>query len=167
MNRAKTRKINPWLRISQYLFWGLLLIFIIISFIDPSSAASPGAGATSFNDLMLVLQGVVGGIIGLLAVFMVIAGGIVYATSQGNSGQMGLGKEIIVSAIGGLLLFMFALWFLGSNLGGGIISKFFPVPEIESTSPAPSSRIQEQSDEEFDDAWDDQFGGGFWKWWDW
>ena len=132
MNRVKNRKIGIWLRILQYLFWGLLLIFLIIAFIDPSSAATtPGAGSTTFNDLMMVLQGTVGGIIGLLAVFMVIVGGIVYATSQGSSGQMGLGKEIIVSAIGGLLLFMFALWFLGGNLGGGIISKFFPPPVIE------------------------------------
>lgn len=129
MNRAKTSKINFWLRILQYLFFGLLLIFLIIAFIDPSSAVAPGgAGATGFSDMILILQNIVGGIIGLLAIVMVIVGGIVYATSQGSSGQMGLGKEIIMNAIGGLLLFMFTIWFLGKNLGitEGIISRFFP-----------------------------------------
>ncbi len=129
MNREKARKIVILKRILQVLLVGLLLIFIITAFADPSSAAS--AGAASFNDLMLALQTRVGGIVGGLAVFMVIVGGIVYATSQGNSSQMNEGKEIIAYAIGGLLLFMFTLWFLGSNLSGGVINKFFPQPKIE------------------------------------
>ena len=128
MNRAKNHKIGVWLRILQSVLLILLLVFLIISFIDPSSAAGPGAGGTSFNDLMLTIQNIIGSIIALMAVFMIVVGGIVYASSQGNSGQMGLGKEIIMSAIGGLLLFMFTLWFLGINLGigEGIISRFFP-----------------------------------------
>lgn len=128
MTRAKNRKIGVWLRVLQYLFLGLLLIFIIIAFVDPSSAADPSTGPASFNDFVRAIQDMVGGIIGLLAIFMIVVGGIVWASSSGNSGQTGLGKEIIVSAIGGLLLFMFTLWFLGINLGigEGIISLFFP-----------------------------------------
>ncbi|MFA5009827.1 MAG: hypothetical protein WC553_01170 [Patescibacteria group bacterium] len=57
-----------------------------------------------------------------LAVLMVIAAGIIYATSMGASGgelSVGLSKQMIVAALTGLLLYMIGGWLIGVQCKGG------------------------------------------------
>ena len=50
-----------------------------------------------------------GVIVGILAVVMIIAAGIVYALDLGGGKQIGLAKGMIIDAISGVVLFILAL----------------------------------------------------------
>jgi hypothetical protein len=61
-------------------------------------------------------------IIGIVAVIMVILGGVSYATSQGDAGKLKKGKDTILYGIIGLIIVLLAFAitnFVLSNLGGG------------------------------------------------
>jgi hypothetical protein len=127
MKKLDHKQVYRWLKIGQVVFGLLIVLFVILAIIyngHPSSANGTGAGATGFPDLVKAIQQGVSGLIGVIGVVMTIAGGLVYATSQGNPNQMNLGRDIVVSAISGLALYGFSSWLLGGNG----ISQFFPVP---------------------------------------
>ncbi len=128
MNRVKNQDIKKWAVITKSVLFGLLLLFIIMAFVSMSLAADPVAGPSTFPALVMYLRAAVSYLIGLLAVVMVIVGGVVYATSEGSPDRMKEGREYIIAAIAGVLLYAFSSYLLGQNLDiyEGIISKFFP-----------------------------------------
>jgi len=129
MNKTEHQNIKKWATIAKFVLFGLLLLFIIMVLISASLAAgSGGVEGVAFPDLIIYLRTAVSYLIGLLAVIMVIVGGIVYATSEGSPDKMKSGREYIMSAITGVLLYALSSYILGQNLGidEGIISRFFP-----------------------------------------
>jgi len=126
MKKLNHKRARQWLKVGQAAFVVLIVLFIVLAIIygGRSSLAQtgPGAGATTFPEMISAMQTGVAYLIGLLGVVMTIVGGLVYATSQGNPNQANLGRDIIISAISGLALYGFSSWLLGS----GGISHFFP-----------------------------------------
>jgi len=130
MKDNKNPKSIIWLRVAQGVLLILIVFFIVMSFIGISSAdTGTPVPADNFAGLMMELYNMVAEIIGILAAVMVVIGGIIYGLSAGDPSKANLGKEIIISAITGLVLFMFAYFFLGDSLGlgenGGVIGRFF------------------------------------------
>ena len=135
VNHHKTRK---WVKVAKISLLVLIVLFVILSLVygdqllaevfwvgddfDPSGG-SGSVDNNSFFNTMKSFYGALSGLIGILAVVMIIAGGIVYATSEGNSDKIKTAKEMVMAAIMGVLLFAFANWLLGGNA----ISKYFPV----------------------------------------
>lgn len=132
MKKDSLESMRRWTKVAKVALVVLGLLFVVLTAVlsgyDPSFAGEPGGGAGGFGGWVSGLGGLVAGLIGLLAVIMVIAGGIVYATSQGNPNQIGVARDMIISAIAGVALFMFATWLLGNinSLGGGKIGEYFP-----------------------------------------
>lgn len=127
MKASDHHKTRKWIKVAKISFLVLIVLFVILSLVygDKSLASvTGGADATAFEDFIMNFYKSLSGLVGLLAVTMIIAGGIVYATSEGNPDKIKTAKEIIIAAIMGALLFAFANWLLGSNG----ISKYFPVP---------------------------------------
>jgi len=123
-------KARRWIKIAQVVFGVLIVVFILIAVLygkNPSMAGDPGGSAVSFPELMTALLDKMSLMIGTLAVVMTIAGGVVYATSQGNPNQMNVGRDLIISAISGLALYVFATFLLGDirGAGGGLIQRYF------------------------------------------
>ncbi|MBN2585452.1 hypothetical protein JXA59_02285 [Patescibacteria group bacterium] len=132
MGKFDHKKAHRWVKISQVVFAVLILVFIFIAVLygnNPSLAGSgSGGSALSFPDLIVALRNGMSVLIGALAVIMTIAGGVVYAVSQGNPNQMAVGRDLIVSAISGLALYAFSLYLLGNpgtGGAGGLIAKYF------------------------------------------
>lgn len=122
-----------WVRLAFFVFLILALIFVIYSGI--SLAAGSGASTpSSLYDWVYKLLYAVSGLIGVLAVAVITIGGIMYATSAGNQKQISTAKEMIISAISGVVLYILSLVLLGNFAGGqnvtGIIGKLFPPPPI-------------------------------------
>jgi hypothetical protein len=125
MKKLNHKRARQWLKVGQVAFAVLIILFIALVIISGHSSLAgtgPGAGPTTFPDMIVFIQEGVATLIGLLGVVMTIVGGLVYATSQGNPNQANLGRDIIISAISGLALYGFSSWLLGS----GGISHFFP-----------------------------------------
>lgn len=127
MKTLDHKKVRPWLRAGQVLFVVLILLFLALVALAGNNASLAGeptnSGALDFPALIESMRGMVSWLIGTLAVVMTISGGIVYATSQGNPNQMGVGRDLIISAISGLALYAFSTFLLGSAAGGGGIIK--------------------------------------------
>jgi len=117
---ALTRTID-WLTLGyRYLLgvFGVAMLTSMSGIISSSSAAPTSAGGNfnQFNSYICSLVSVLGAIIGGLAVIMVIAAGILYAASGGNEKgdlSMGAAKNMIVSAITGVTLYLLAGTLLG------------------------------------------------------
>ncbi|MBU1092756.1 hypothetical protein KJ836_03775 [Patescibacteria group bacterium] len=62
-------------------------------------------------------------LVGALAVVVIIVAGIVYAFDLGGGKQAGIAKEMIISAISGVILFILARWLLGE------LSSVFSAPD--------------------------------------
>lgn len=142
MKTSDLRKTKKWVKIAKISLLVLIVLFVILSLVygDQLLAVIPAPGThspdygsdpsllgfaenNSFFNTMKSFYGALAGLIGLLAVVMIIAGGIVYATSAGDSDKIKTAKEMVMAAIMGVLLFAFANWLLGSNA----ISKYFPI----------------------------------------
>lgn len=132
MKSTHIRNAKRWAMLAKVALVVLVLLFVVFSVIygTPSLAGGAGEGPLSFPTWVVTIRNSISALIGLLAVVMVIAGGIVYATSQGNPNQIGVARDIIVSAIAGAALYALASMLLGgpgaSELGQGLISRFFP-----------------------------------------
>lgn len=122
-----------WVRLAFFMFLILALIFVIYSGIS-LAAGGPGASTPPLPlyDWVQKLLYAVSGLIGVLAVAVITIGGIMYATSAGNQKQISTAKEMIFSAISGVVLYILSLVLLGNFAGGqnitGIIGKLFPPP---------------------------------------
>lgn len=95
---------------------------------NPGSVASCGSGST--NNLNSILQWAVNifsAIVGVIAVIMIIVGGLKYITSGGDSSKVGSAKNTLLYAIIGLIIVALAQVIVhfviarsSSALGGGL-----------------------------------------------
>lgn len=82
---------------------------ILASIEDQISTAGSGTGAkTDVNGFVAIALNVVFGFIGVIAVVMIVLGGISYATSQGDPGKIQKGKNTILYGIIGLVVVLMA-----------------------------------------------------------
>ncbi len=73
------------------------------------SNAGAGTGAqTDIMDAVGVALNVVFGIVAIIAVIMIVIGGVSYATSQGDPGKVAKGKNTILYGIIGLIISLLA-----------------------------------------------------------
>lgn len=111
----KAKFLNPqvlkkWMRIIQ-IVWLVLIGLAIILLITRHSFSFAAGG--DLEEWVTNWSSQLGWLVGLLAVVMVIIAGIVYIFDLGGGKQIGVAKEMIISAISGVLLFMLAAWLLG------------------------------------------------------
>ena len=69
---------------------------------DPTSPIC--ADSTSVNDIVMIVVNTLLFVIGIISVIMIIIGGIMYATSSGDSGQITKAKNTILYAVIGLVI---------------------------------------------------------------
>ncbi len=79
-------------------------------------SANPGAETDLMGSIKLILNAVFF-IIGIIAVVMIILGGISYATSQGDPGKVKKGKDTILYGIIGLVVALLAFAIVNFVLG--------------------------------------------------
>ncbi len=82
---------------------------ILASIQSQINTAGSGTGAkTDVNNIVATALNVVFGVIGIVAVVMIILGGISYATSKGDPGKIQKGKNTILYGIIGLVVALMA-----------------------------------------------------------
>lgn len=112
---------------------GLFAVTVILAMAtgDTQTFAATGGGFTAFNAYICRLRGLIGIIIGGLAVVTIIIAGVMYALSSGNDkGNISIGtaKTMIMSAVTGIVFYMLSDMLLGSCMGqgdAGLISNIF------------------------------------------
>ncbi len=83
-----------------------------------SLASDPAqCGGNDLNSIVKMIINAVIFIIGIIAVIMVILGGVTYATSQGDSGKVKKGKDTILYGIIGLVVALLAFAIVNFVLG--------------------------------------------------
>lgn len=136
--RLSATVVKKWARITQIVWLILIGIAIVLMITNQSLsfAQSGGTGADSnaLKDWLKDWIPQLGIFIGLLAVVMVIIAGIVYAFDLGGGKQIGVAKDMIISAISGVILFMLASWLLNA------------ISEIVPADPGPSSGNSDSTD---------------------
>ncbi len=70
----------------------------------PATTTSTGSGATRINNLIKIFVNIFSAIIGVIAVVMIIYGGVKYITSGGESSNVSSAKNTIVYAVIGLIV---------------------------------------------------------------
>lgn len=83
----------------------------------PKSVADITAGETSLKGLILTIVDYFLGFLGLLAVIMVIYGGVTYVSSAGNDEAVGKAKKIIMYALIGIVIIMLSFVAVNAILG--------------------------------------------------
>jgi len=81
--------------------------------LNPTTAQNKGYTIAIVEQYLAQIYPYLIAIISSIAIFMVVLGGFEIVTSQGDSGQVGEGKERIMYAVGGLVLMLLAsivLW---------------------------------------------------------
>ncbi len=69
-----------------------------------STCGSSSAGTSSFNDLLTQIVNIFSAIVGVIAVIMIIVGGLRYITSGGDSNKVSGAKNTLIYAIIGLII---------------------------------------------------------------
>lgn len=85
----------------------------------PSSVAALTNNETSLKGLILTIVDYFLGFLGLLAVIMVIYGGVTYVSSAGNDEAVGKAKKIIMYALIGIVIIMLSFVAVNAILGAG------------------------------------------------
>lgn len=85
---------------------------------NPGAIAEATGGETSLRQLILRIVNYALGFLGLLAVIMIIYGGVTYVTSAGGDGVENA-KKIIMYAIIGLIVVLLAFVIVNATLGAG------------------------------------------------
>ena len=80
------------------------------------TSVNPGASTDLMGGIKLILTAVFS-IIGVVAVVMIILGGISYATSQGDPGKVKKGKDTILYGVIGLIVALLAFAIVNFVLG--------------------------------------------------
>lgn len=76
-------------------------------------------GETSFRGLVLRIINYALGFLGLLAVIMIIYGGVTYVTSAGNDEAVGNAKKIIMYSLIGIIVILLSFVVVRAVLGAG------------------------------------------------
>jgi hypothetical protein len=82
-----------------------------------SCSASAGDAQTKINDLLTQVINIFSIIVGVIAVFMIIFGGLKYITSGGDSGNVSGAKNTIIYALIGLVIVALAQFIVHFVLG--------------------------------------------------
>ncbi|MFA5967031.1 MAG: hypothetical protein WC805_00740 [Patescibacteria group bacterium] len=82
-----------------------------------------GDTAAGFNVFADLIQEAAGPLVGVIAVAAVVAGGIIYALSGGEPGRVKMAKNVILSAIYGLILYILMKWLM--QLLGTTVTDYF------------------------------------------
>ena len=86
---------------------------------NPSPVASATGGETSARNLVLTIVNFFLGFLGLIAVLMIIYGGILVVTSAGDSEKAGKGKKILLYAAIGIVIILLSFAFVATVLTAG------------------------------------------------
>jgi hypothetical protein len=86
---------------------------------NPEAVAAATGGETSFRGLILTIVNYALGFLGLLAVVMVIYGGVSYVASAGNDEAVGKAKKIIMYALIGIIIILLSFVIVRAVLGAG------------------------------------------------
>jgi len=119
-HRLDAKTLKKCIRISQIVWLVLVGAAIVLMILQQNfswASAGPGEPVIDLQTWVQNWSGDLGILVGLIAVIMVIIAGIVYAFDLGGGKQIGLAKEMIISAISGVILFMLASWLL-NEIGG-------------------------------------------------
>ncbi|MGH7142137.1 MAG: pilin [Candidatus Saccharimonadales bacterium] len=69
-----------------------------------SASCASGASTSNFNTLLAQIVNIFSAIVGVIAVIMIIVGGLRYITSGGDSSRVGAAKTTILYALVGLVV---------------------------------------------------------------
>lgn len=86
---------------------------------NPNAVASATGGESSVRALVLTIVNFFLGFLGLIAVLMVIYGGVLIVTSQGDPGKADKGKKILTYAAIGIVIILLSFAFVATILGAG------------------------------------------------
>lgn len=84
----------------------------------PSRISETTGGQGSIRPLILTILNFFLGFLGLLAVLMVIYGGMLYMIAQGDQGKVDKGRKIITYAIIGIIIILISFALVNTILGG-------------------------------------------------
>lgn len=85
----------------------------------PKSVTDATGGETSLRGLILTIVDYFLGFLGLLAVIMVVYGGVTYVSSAGNDEAVGKAKKIIMYALIGIIIILLSFVVVRAVLGAG------------------------------------------------
>lgn len=86
---------------------------------NPEVIGGATGGETSLRGLVLTIVNYFLGFLGLLAVIMIIYGGVSYVTSAGNDEAVGKAKKVIMYALIGIIVILLSFVLVRAVLGGG------------------------------------------------
>lgn len=75
--------------------------------------------ASSLRELVITIINYFLGFLGLLAVIMVVYGGVTYVTSAGNDEAIGNAKKIILYAVVGIVIILLSFVIVNTVIGAG------------------------------------------------
>ncbi|MBD3328222.1 hypothetical protein GF340_02850 [Candidatus Peregrinibacteria bacterium] len=84
----------------------------------PGRIADATGGQGSLRDLVLTFLNFFLGFLGIIAVIMIIYGGILYVTAAGNQESIDKGKKIILYSIIGIVIILLSFALVNTVLGG-------------------------------------------------
>lgn len=133
MTKLSDNQVAKIVNVATIAYKGLLGVFALTVIITSALGDSQTFAATGdfggFNAYICALRGLIGAVIGGLAVLMIIIAGIMYALSSGNDKgnlSMGTAKNMILSAITGVVFYMLSDALLGAcGTKGGLIGEIF------------------------------------------
>lgn len=141
--RFDVKQVQRLINVIKIVFFVLIGLVIVLGIINHISlAAGPGEAADTakaLKDWVSELFTASEYLVSVVAVVMIIIAGIVYALDLGGGKQIGLAKDMIISTISGVILFMLASWLLAEI--GGPEGLFPPVPLENLTSPSVPSGV--------------------------
>lgn len=86
---------------------------------NPDAVSTATGGETSLRGLVLTVINYFLGFLGLVAVIMVVYGGVTYVISAGNDEQIGNAKKIIMYALIGIVIILLSFVIVRAILGAG------------------------------------------------
>lgn len=86
---------------------------------NPEAVATATGGQSSLRGLILTIINYFLGFLGLLAVIMVVYGGVTYVSSAGNDEAVGKAKKIIMYALIGIVVILLSFVVVRAVLGAG------------------------------------------------
>ncbi|MFH1088442.1 MAG: hypothetical protein V1719_01210 [Patescibacteria group bacterium] len=117
-HKIPVKLVGLWIKLIMV---SLVVVDVIANILrhNASLASDPVAPAATIDltgSILAMFTGPnganLGGLVGVLAVVVIVVAGIVYAFDLGGGKQSGLAKEMIISAISGVILFILAHWLI-------------------------------------------------------
>ena len=87
---------------------------------DQNPVKDETGGATSIRELVLRMVDYFLTFLGILAVIMIIYGGVRYVASAGNDEAVGTAKKVILYAVVGLIIVLLSFVIVDATIGAGL-----------------------------------------------